>query len=65
LPVESLFSEIVLSYKTVHKHYQKWCKNDEWRSCWIKLLSRNKDKIDLSNGDIDGSHSPALKEAKN
>jgi len=61
LPVESLFSDVVLSYKSVHKHYRKWCKNDEWRSCWIKLLSRNKDKLDLSSGDVDGSHSPALK----
>jgi transposase len=61
LPVESLFSDVVLSYKSVHKNYRKWCKNDEWRSCWIKLLSRNKDKLDISSGDVDGSHSPALK----
>jgi len=61
LPVESLFSERVLHYKTVFGHYRKWCKQNAWKACWINLLSGNKSKLDLSSGDIDGSHTIALK----
>ncbi len=61
LPVKSLFSDRVLHYKTVFGHYRKWCRQGSWKNCWIALLSKNKDKIDLSSGDIDGSHTPALR----
>jgi transposase len=61
LPVEAMFSGYVLHYKTVFGHYRKWCKQDAWKSCWISLLSRNKDLIDLSSGDFDGSHTRALR----
>jgi len=61
LPVESLFSVNVLHYKTVFGHYRKWCKKDVWKSCWIQLLSNNKSNLDLSSGDLDGSHTTALR----
>jgi transposase len=32
-----------------------------WEDCWIKLLSKNKSKLDLSSGDLDGSHTSALR----
>jgi hypothetical protein len=60
LPVESLFSKVVLSYKTVFSHFRKWCKNGD-RKSWIQLLSGHKAELDLSGADIDGSHTPALK----
>jgi hypothetical protein len=55
LPVKSLFSGVLLSYKTVFLHYRKWCKNGDWEHCWISLLSKNKSQLDLSSGDIDGA----------
>ena len=61
LPVESLFSEKVLKYQSVYYHYRKWCKAAVWKHCWIQLLSKYKSKLDLSSGDLDGSHTPALK----
>lgn len=61
LPVGDLFSEQVLQYKTVFGHYRNWCKADVWKTCWIALLEKNKSKIDLSSGDLDGSHTPALR----
>lgn len=61
LPVDSLFSDRVLHYKTVFGHYRKWCQQNVWKSCWITLLSENKAKLDLSSGDVDGSHTPALR----
>lgn len=61
LPVESLFSQTVLDYQTVFYHYRKWCKSGAWKDCWIKLLSKHKTEIDLSSGDLDGSHTTALR----
>jgi transposase len=61
LPVDSLFSKVVLSYKTVFGHFRKWCKNGDWHEGWIQLLSSHKAKLDLSSADIDGSHTTALK----
>lgn len=61
LPVNCLFSKVVLSYKTVFGHFRKWCKNGDWHDSWIQILSCHKSELDLSSGDIDGSHTPALK----
>lgn len=61
LPVESLFENGVLHYKTVFGHYRKWCELDVWKSCWIELLKANKSHLDLSSGDLDGSHTTALR----
>jgi transposase len=61
LPVRELFSEVVPSYQSVFYHFRKWCKNGDWKSCWISLLNKNKSMLDLSSGDIDGSHTTALR----
>lgn len=61
LPVDSLFSEHKLHFKTVFGHYRKWCEEDVWKSCWVRILKDNKPNLDLSSGDIDGSHTTALK----
>lgn len=60
LSVSEFFSGEPLHYKTVFGHYRKWCKSGAWRGCWVRLLSDNKSKIDLSSGDFDGSHTTAL-----
>jgi len=61
LPVRSLFSEVVLSYKSVFWHFRKWCKNGDWQESWFRILCKHKSIVDLSSGDIDGSHTPALR----
>ena len=61
LPVKSLFSKVVLSYKTVFGHFRKWCKNGDWHESWVQVLSTHKSELDLSSADIDASHTPALK----
>lgn len=38
LPVETLFCDEKLHYKTVFGHYRNWCEQDVWKSCWIQLL---------------------------
>ena len=61
LPVESLFRENPLHYKSVFYHYRKWCKEGIWKNCWIQLLVKYKSCLDLSSADLDGSHTTALK----
>lgn len=61
LPVHSLFSDIVLSYKTVYGHFRKWSKNGEWERLWLRVLDKNKLQLDLSISSIDGSHTRALR----
>lgn len=61
LPINHLFSNFVLHYKTVFGYYRKWSKADIWKSCWTEILKKNKAAIDLSSGDIDGSHTTALR----
>jgi transposase len=38
LPVSSLFSEVVLSYKSVFWHFRKWCKNGEWQEITMTCM---------------------------
>lgn len=61
LPILHLFSDKTLHYKTIFDYYRKWCKENVWKTCWIGFLSRHKTKIDLSSGDLDGSHTMALR----
>ena len=61
LPVKSLFSEVILSPKTIFGHFRKWSRNGEWEYCWIKILEKYKSFLDLSSADLDGSHATALR----
>lgn len=61
LPVNQLFSEVVLSWQSVYYHFRRWSKEGDWKQCWIHLLRENKSSLDLSSGDVDGSHTPALR----
>lgn len=61
LPVSSLFSDIVLSYKTVYGHFRKWSKKGEWESSWLRILGNHKWALDLSTSSVDGSHTKALR----
>ena len=49
--VKSLFSDVVLSYKTLFYHFRKWCKNGEWKYMWINLLKKYRSKLDMSSVD--------------
>jgi transposase len=61
LPVESLFSNHVLHYKTVFGHYRRWSKEGIWKKCWIELLKKYKSSFDLSMVNLDGSHSSCIR----
>lgn len=61
LPVEALFSEVVLGWNAVYHHFRKWSVAGEWKQWWTDLLDRHRDKLDLSSVDLDGSHTVAKK----
>lgn len=61
LPVKSIFSKVVLSYQPVYHHFRKWCKDGRWNHCRVSLLNDRKSSLDLSGGDIDGSHTAVLR----
>lgn len=61
LPVDSLFSDKVLTYGAVFHHYNKWSKKGEWKSLWLHLLNKHRTKFDMSSVDLDGSHTVAMR----
>jgi len=61
LPVDSLFSDVVLSYKAVYWHFRKWSRSGEWKYSWLHILDNYKSMLDLSTSSIDGSHTKALR----
>ncbi|MBP1631698.1 MAG: transposase [Bacteroidetes bacterium] len=61
LPVTSLFSKVVLSYKTVFGHFRQWCKCGIWQQIWTHLLEKYKSFLDMSSVELDGSHTPAVR----
>lgn len=59
IPTVAIFTEVVLHYKTIFGKFRQWCKDGSWQKSWESLLGRNRDKIDLSSADLDGSHTVA------
>lgn len=61
LPTGHLFSGEGPGWKTVFHHYRKWCEKEEWQKIHSWILSRNKNRPDLSLSHIDGSHTPVYR----
>ena len=59
LPVAAFCGRIIISWNTVYYHFNKWSKDNSWKQLWIKLLSIEKSKLDMSSVELDGSHTPA------
>lgn len=59
LPVSFFCRKIVISWNTVYYYFNKWSKIGLWEKVWIKMLSNNKAKLDLSSIQLDGSHTVA------
>jgi transposase len=59
LPTKQFFSRTILSWNTVFYHYNKWSKAGCWVKIWINILKENRQYLDLSSAEFDGSHTPA------
>ena len=59
LPVKQFFSNDVLTWQGVYYHFNEWVKDGSWTKVWISILSSNRQHLDLSCIQLDGSHTPA------
>lgn len=59
LPTKQFFTGKVLHWNSVFYHYNKWSKADCWRTIWVNVLTKNRQFLDLSSIEFDGSHTPA------
>ena len=59
LPTKQFFSDTMISWNTVFYHYNKWSKAGCWAKIWINILRENRQYLDLSSVELDGSHTPA------
>jgi len=61
VPVNEFVTEHGYSWQSIYYHYNKWSKDGSWQKVWTNVLERNKDILDLSSVQLDGSHTPAKK----
>lgn len=59
LPVKLFCRKTIITWQTAYYHFNKWSKSEIWQKVWTQLLSDNKSKLDMSNVQLDGSHTPA------
>lgn len=59
LPTKEFFTGKALNWNSVFYYYNKWSKADCWRRIWIHILTQNRQYLDLSSVEFDGSHTPA------
>ena len=59
LPTAQFASPILLTWRSVFYHFNKWSKNGSWERLWTNLLKMYKSNLDMSSVSFDGSHTPA------
>ena len=59
LPVNQFFSSQPLTWQGVYYHFREWVKDGSWTSVWVNILASNRQFLDLSCMQLDGSHTPA------
>lgn len=64
LPTKEFFTKKQLSWQSVYYYrratpFNKWSKSGCWQKVWIDILSSNRQYLDLSSIEFDGSHTPA------
>ena len=59
LPVKQFFTGTGLTWSGVYYHFNEWRKDGSWKKLWVKLLQLHRCRLDLSNIQLDGSHTLA------
>ena len=57
LSTREYFEETV-PWQTIHYYFNKWSKDGSFLNIWKELLKANKQLLDLSTAQFDGSHTP-------
>lgn len=59
LPVKQFFSNKMLTWQGVYYHFNEWVKDGSWTKVWLEILKTNRQYLDMSSVQLDGSHTPA------
>lgn len=59
IPIRCFFDKLLISWKSIYYHFRKWTKDGSWKQMWTILLASNKERLDMSSVQLDGSHTPA------
>ena len=59
LPTKALFIKQKLTWQGVYHHFRKWVADGSWTKVWLSILASNRQFLDLSCVQLDGSHTPA------
>ena len=59
LPTKQFFTDKTLHWNSVFYYFNKWSKADCWRTVWVNILTKNRQFLDMSSIEFDGSHTPA------
>lgn len=59
LPLATFFEGLSVSWNTVYYYFNKWSKQGVLKRLWVKTLSLQKARLNLSSIQLDGSHTPA------
>jgi transposase len=63
LPMREFFDE-EYSWNSVYYHWRQWSADGSWMRVWQSLLSTHKNVLDLSNINVDGTHTKSVKGGK-
>lgn len=59
VPVKQFFTGACLTWQGVYARFTSWRKDGSWQRMWLQLLRQNKQHLDCSSIQLDGSHTPA------
>jgi transposase len=59
LPVKSLIYKAKVKWGAIYHHFRKWTLDGSWERAFSGILALNKQYIDLSIGQLDGTHTTA------
>lgn len=48
-----------MTWQGVYYHFNKWGNDGSWTKVWLEILKTNRQYLDLSSVQLDGSHTPA------
>lgn len=64
LPLGAFFPTGSITWNGVYYYHNKWVEDGSWTKAWIGMLKENKELLDLSSMQLDGSHTPAKKQGE-
>lgn len=61
MPMLEYFPGLSYSWRSVYHHWRRWCADGSWQRVWQAILRAYKHFVDLSNANVDGSHTRVVK----